>query len=95
MNPGGRDLIKAVNIRVVIIKCICWQLGICFGQDCLFINNPSLHIPPLVQWIITATISLHQVLVNFLSFLLYLLIILFQKDHKQRLIKENTLCCRW
>lgn len=95
MNLGGRDLIKTVNIRVIMIKCVCWQLDMCFGQHYLFINNPSVHILPLVQWIVTATIALHHVLVNFLSLLLCLLIILFQKDHKQRFIKENTLCCKW
>lgn len=49
INPGGGDLRKAVNIRGIMIKCVCWQLGICFRQNHLFINNLNVHVLLLVQ----------------------------------------------
>lgn len=72
-----------------MIKYVSQQLGICFGPHHLFINNLSVFILLLVQWILSAIIALYHVLGNFLSLLFCLMVILFQNEHKWFAMKNE------
>lgn len=89
MIPGGEDLGKSVSTMGIMIKCVCWQLGICFRQHHLFINNPSVRVLLLMHWVLTATMALSYVLGNFLSLLLCPMAILFQNEHKRFAVKTE------